>query len=83
MKIWHTTVSAAIFIALLVCGMAWPYDESESAADSQAIEAELEDFDNPEESQENMMEDQYYVGEQYCNDNSLVATSSAGHTGLS
>lgn len=65
MKIWHTTVGAAVFTALLVCGMAWPYDESESVS--------LEDVDYPAESQENMMEDQYYIGEKYCNfDNSLV-----------
>lgn len=51
MKIWHTTVSAAVFTALLICGMAWPYDESKRVS-----QIELQGYlNNPMESQEHFM----------------------------
>ena len=65
------TLSAAVFTALLVYGMALPSDESKSVI--QAL-AELEDLDYPEESQENMVEDQYYKGEKYCYKISIILT---------
>ena len=50
MKIWHTTVSAAVFMALLVYGTAWPYDESKSVPQAQILNS-----DHSVEFQENMM----------------------------
>lgn len=50
MKIWHTTVGAAVFTALLVYGVAWPYDESKSVPQDQILNS-----DYSVESQENMM----------------------------
>ena len=63
MKIWHSTVSAVLFTALLVSGMAWPSDKSRfqrtqfvnseySATESQESNAMMmaQDLQNPEES---------------------------------